>query len=211
MKKKMAVFGGGGFGREVLTVIDAINTEEKEYEIVGFFDDNPDSRLWELNHLGGREELRMYKDQLNVVFAIGDPILKKEVINYVETNPNLDYPILVHPSVILGKRSTIRIGAGSIITANNVLTCNIDIGSHVILNLCCTVGHDTEIGNYTSFMPSVNISGEVIIGHCVYVGTGAKIINRLSIGEKTTVGAGAVVTRDLPANVTAVGVPAKAK
>ena len=58
-------------------------------------------------------------------------------------------------------------------------------------------------------MPSVNISGEVLIKECVYVGTGAKIINLLTIEENTIIGAGAVVAKSLPANCTAVGIPAK--
>ena len=73
----------------------------------------------------------------------------------------------------------------------------------------CTVGHDITIKSYASFMPSVNISGEVIIHEAVYVGTGAKIINQLEIGENTIVGAGAVVSKSLPSNCTAVGIPAK--
>ena len=65
------------------------------------------------------------------------------------------------------------------------------------------------MGDYSSFMPSVNVSGEVIIGNEVYVGTGAKIINQLEIGESTTIGAGAVVSKSIPANCTAIGIPAK--
>ena len=79
----------------------------------------------------------------------------------------------------------------------------------VILILGFTVGHDTVIGHFSSFMPSVNISGEVTIEDGVYAGTGVKIINQLSIGKNTIVGAGAVVAKSLPANCTAVGVPAK--
>ena len=85
----------------------------------------------------------------------------------------------------------------------------VEIEDFVILNLGCTVGHDSIIKKYSAFMPSVNISGEVTIGEGVYVGTGAKIINQLEIGEYTIVGAGAVVSKTLPANCTAVGVPAK--
>ncbi|MCQ2076712.1 MAG: hypothetical protein MJZ20_06735 [Bacteroidaceae bacterium] len=77
------------------------------------------------------------------------------------------------------------------------------------MNLACTVGHDTVIGNHAAFMPSVNISGEVNVGECVYVGTGAKIINQIEIGQNTIIGAGAVVARSLPADCTAVGVPAR--
>ena len=71
------------------------------------------------------------------------------------------------------------------------------------------MGHDTIIGNHAAFMPSVNISSEVNAGECVYVGTGAKIINQIEIGQNTIIGAGAVVARSLPADCTAVGVPAK--
>jgi acetyltransferase-like isoleucine patch superfamily enzyme len=65
------------------------------------------------------------------------------------------------------------------------------------------------IGDYCSFMPSVNISGEVVIEDLVYVGTGAKIINKVNVGKNTIIGAGTVVTKSLPSNCTAVGIPAK--
>ena len=58
-------------------------------------------------------------------------------------------------------------------------------------------------------MPSVNISGEVTIGEGVYIGTGAKLINQIEVGEYTIVGAGAVITKTLPSKCTAVGTPAK--
>lgn len=90
-----------------------------------------------------------------------------------------------------------------------MITTNIRIGDFVVLNLQCTVGHDSIIKDYSSLMPSVNVSGEVTIGECVLVGTGATIINQLEIGEHTIVGAGAVVTKSLPAYCTEVGVPAK--
>jgi serine acetyltransferase len=47
------------------------------------------------------------------------------------------------------------------------------------------------------------------MGECVYIGTGAKIVNHVDIGEGTIVAAGAVVAKSLPANCTAVGIPAK--
>jgi len=71
------------------------------------------------------------------------------------------------------------------------------------------IGHDAKIGNYSTILPSVNVSGFVNISKCVSVGTGSAIIQGVSIGENTIVGAGSVVIRDLPANCTAVGSPAK--
>jgi sugar O-acyltransferase (sialic acid O-acetyltransferase NeuD family) len=121
---------------------------------------------------------------------------------------NVKFPTLIHPSVICSD-DFVSIGKGCIICAGTVLTCNIEIQDFVILNLMCTVGHDTIIKHYSSAMPSVNISGEVIIHQGVYIGTGAKIINQLEIGRNTVVGAGAVVSKSLPSNCTAVGIPAK--
>jgi len=60
-------------------------------------------------------------------------------------------------------------------------------------------------------MPTANISGEVLMEECIYVGTGAKIINQVAIGANSIIGAGAVVINSIPCNSTAVGVPAKIK
>ena len=145
---------------------------------------------------------------MELVVAIGNPKIKKALIERIY-NQNVNFPVLIHPGVIIGDSQFNRIGEGSIVCAGVIITVNIEIGRHVILNLCCTVGHDAIIGDYSSFMPTVNISGEVIIESCVYVGTGAKIINQLSIGEYSTIGAGAVVTKSLPPKCVAVGMPAK--
>ena len=208
--KKIAVFGAGGFGREVQMLIDQINHVEKKFDFVGFFDDgiNKGHLINDFPVLGGISELNEIMEPLNLVFAIGNPITKKSILKKI-INPKIKYPMLIHPNVLIGDRQYVKVGAGTIITAGNIITVNINIGKHVILNLLCTVGHDTIIGDFSSFMPTVNISGEVTIKEGVYVGTGAKIINQLEIGEFTVVGAGSVVNKSLPSHCTAVGVPAK--
>lgn len=209
--EKIAVFGAGGFGREVKMLIDQINSSTRIYEFIGYFDDGKekDKIINGFPILGGAPELNNWSAvPLNIVFAIANPLIKKKIIEGIN-NQYLKYPILKHPNVLIGT-DEVTIGEGSIICAGTIITVNINVGQHVILNLSCTVGHDTNVGNFSSFMPSVNISGEVNIGECVYVGTGAKIINQLEIGENTIIGSGAVVAKSLPANCTAVGVPAKA-
>jgi len=208
--KKIAVFGAGGFGREVVMLIEQINDQKKQWDIIGFYDDGEEKGkiINDYPVLGGIEEINQIADPIYLVLAIGDPSTKKKIHNSIK-NTAISYPTLIHPNVQMGKKQFIKIGEGCIITAGNILTVNIELEKHVILNLCCTVGHDTLLKDYSSFMPSVNISGEVLIGECVFVGTGAKIINQLEIGNNTFVGAGSVVTKDLPSNCTAVGIPAK--
>jgi sugar O-acyltransferase (sialic acid O-acetyltransferase NeuD family) len=204
--KRIVIVGAGGFGREVEMLIEQINAVSHEWELLGFIDDGvaAGTRVGFSEVLGPVAEL-MELENLYVVLAIGNPFAKAEIISLIPHH--VHYAILIHPNVLIGKR--VEIGEGSIICAGTIITTDIKIGQHVILNLGCTVGHDTEIGDFCSFMPSINISGEVVIENSVYVGTGAKIINQLSIGAETIIGAGAVVSKSLPARCTAVGIPAK--
>lgn len=208
--KKIAIYGAGGFGREVEMLINNINKVQPEYEMVGYLDDS--RKVGELVNgkpiLGGMEYLNSVDKPLGVALSIADPKIKRMIVERIN-NPLIFFPTLIHPNCIVGNEQFVRIGRGCIICAGNVITVNINIKDFVILNLMCTVGHDTVIEDFCSFMPSVNISGEVHIGKSVYVGTGAKIINQLEVGEGAIIGAGAVVAKSLPSNCTAVGVPAK--
>lgn len=206
--KKIAVIGAGGFGREVKMLIDQINQKEKKFEVIGFYDDNENfTTVNGLPYLGKIEKLNEVDFPLSVAVSIADPKTKRNIINSIK-NTQIDFPNLIHPTVLIGE-DALKTGRGNIICAGVIITVNIEIKDFVILNLSCTVGHDTVVGSYSSFMPAVNISGEVNIEEGVYVGTGTKIINQLEIGQYTIVGAGAVVAKTLPAHCTAVGIPAK--
>lgn len=205
--KDIIIIGAGGFGREVAWLIEDINELNKEWNIVGFVDDNDSIQGTEINGYKVVGNIDWIKEQeLYVVNAIGDPIIKKKVMKRIFDSKNR-YPVLMHPSVICSDMVTI--GEGTIICAGNIITVNIEIGKHVIMNLDCTIGHDAVIGDYTTILPSVNISGFVKAEECVSVGTGSAIIQGVSIGENTVIGAGSVVVKDLPSNCTAVGSPAK--
>jgi len=207
--ENIVIIGAGGFGREVKVLIDAINQVKSTYQFLGYYDDGIEKGTIINNFpvLGNINDLNQISEKTAVVLGIGDPTIKHKIVSGIQ-NEAVYFPTLIHPSVILSN-DFVTIGNGSVICAGTIITCNITIGSFVTLNLLCTVGHDSIIGDFSSFMPSVNISGEVIIEKKVYVGTGAKIINQLTIGESTIVGAGAVVSKTLPERCTAVGIPAK--
>jgi sugar O-acyltransferase (sialic acid O-acetyltransferase NeuD family) len=208
--KPIAIYGAGGFGLEVAMLVEQINQANWQWDIIGFFDDGvPEGEI--INNypvLGGIHNLNQYPNELALVLALGIASTKKKVFFQI-SNDKISYPILIHPSVILGNERYVHIGEGSIICAGAIITTNINIGRHVIINLACTVGHESEIGDFSSLMPTTNISGEVKIGEATFWGTGSKAINGISVGSNVVIGAGAVVTQDIPENVTAVGVPAK--
>lgn len=206
----IAIYGAGGFGREVACLVNAINEITPTWNLIGFFDDGflKNSIVNGIPVLGGIKDVNDWKKNLSLVLAIGSPRIKKMIFTQID-NCFISYPTLVHPSVLIGDSRFVKIGRGCIICARVIITVNVKIDDFVTLNLDCTVGHDSNIGKYTSFMPTVNLSGEVDVGEEVYIGTGAKVINRLNIGVGTIVGAGAVVSKSLPPNCTAVGIPAK--
>ena len=131
----------------------------------------------------------------------------KIIQKVTEINPNIKFAILIDPSVV--KSDLVEIGEGSIICAHTIITVNIKIGKHVIINLDCTVGHDAVLYDFVTLYPSANISGITEIGPCSELGTGMQIIQGKRIGAYTIVGAGAVVVKDIPDASTAVGNPAK--
>ncbi|WP_245590601.1 acetyltransferase [Adhaeribacter aquaticus] len=208
--KDIAIFGAGGFGREVLMLLHQINQAQLQWNILGFYDDSPETPRTINNYpyLGTLESLNTVKTSTAVVIAIGNPKVKQRIAARL-VNPNIFFPVLIHPSVCNESFQFNTIGAGSIICQGNILTTNIRLGRHVILNLGCTVGHDAVIGNFSALMPHVNIAGGAQLGQCVYMGTNATVLPTIIVGSNSIIGAGAVVNKNLPEQCTAVGVPAK--
>ena len=207
--QKVAVIGAGGFGREVLEIFKDDNRINQKWEIMGFLDGNEEIHGTQINGypvLGCLDWLADNPD-VGCVVAIGDPKTKKAVIDEME-NRNAKFVNAIHPSVVMSE--FVKLGKNVIICAGCILTVDIVIHDHVILNINSTVGHDTIIENYCSIMPAVNINGNNQLNEGVYVGTGATFIQEVSVGSWTTIGAGAVIVKDIPENVVAVGMPAKA-
>lgn len=207
-KQEIVIVGAGGFGREVLTLLKACNKVDSKFSVLGFVDDGvaAGSKIHGIEVLGGINYLHEMTKKPSLVLGIGDPKAKKNIVGQLV---DFQFITLIHPSVTIPKHANVRIGEGVLICEGNIVTCDITIHDFVTLNLSCTIGHDTTINKFTSCMPGVNISGEVVVEEGVYIGTGATVINQVMIGKHTIIGAGAVVSKDIPANCTAVGIPAK--
>lgn len=204
----LVIIGAGGFGREVAWLVTEINAAlpQPEWDLLGFVDDSATETTEGYPVLGRNDWLQAHAEGLYVVCAVGNPGTRKTIIDATHY-PGLQYATLIHPSV--QKSSFVTIGEGSVVCSGTIMTTNVTIGRHCLLNLGTRVGHDSVIADYASFMPGANIAGEVIIGEGCYFGLNAAVINRVSVGAWTTVGAGATVVADLPAKCVAVGVPAK--
>jgi sugar O-acyltransferase (sialic acid O-acetyltransferase NeuD family) len=214
MKKiEIAIYGAGGFAREVAWLAESCCTESQIYEVRCFIEDDPRHHGQKLDDIQilDLETARAQFPQARLVAAVGSPRLRQRLIEKAEA-VGFDFETIVHPRVERSKR--VSIGRGTIICAGNILTTNITIGEHVLMNLNCTIGHDCIVGNFTTLTPGIHVSGCVHIGERVFIGTGAVINNGthdnpLVIGDGAVIGSAACVTKSVPAGLTVVGVPAK--
>ncbi|GAA3323919.1 acetyltransferase [Paeniglutamicibacter sulfureus] len=217
MPIEAVLIGAGGFGREVLDVVEACNASQrhgtdKYIRLLGVVDDSPsDVNLNRLkdrgyDHLGGVEDILAQKTAGNFVLGIGDPKVKRGVAERLE-NAGWHPMTVVHPSAVVG--SVRAIGAGAIICGGVQLSTNTRLGRHVHLNPNSTIGHDTVLEDFVSVNPGAIVSGDVLVQSRTLIGAGAIILQQLSIGEDALVGAGACVTRSVAADTVVIGVPAR--
>lgn len=204
---KIIIIGGGGLGREIASMVRDIDG----FEHIGYIDDNkvPGSFINGVEVLGGIDFINdNTANSYNFVLGIGSPLVKRELINDLERF-NLNFPNIIHPNASIQSPDYVKLGKGNVICNGSILTTNISIGDFNLINLSCTIGHDTVIENYCSIMPLVGISGGAFLQNETYVGTGAKLIKSTIVGKGSVIGAGAVINTDIEPNSTYVGVPGK--
>jgi len=208
MSGRLVIVGAGGFGREVLDVVEAMNAAGAALDFVGFVDDGDVDEAVVARRsaqvIGGSGLLRATSDRLTI--GIGAPAVRRHLAERLDPSRERSV-VLCHPAATVG--GDVELGAGTVVTAGARVTTNVRLGRHVHLNLNSTVGHDCFIDNYVSVFPGATISGSVRIGEGATIGTGANVLPGVSIGEGAVVGAGAVVTRDVAPGTTVVGSPAK--
>lgn len=208
--KNLIIIGAGGLGREVAWLVERINAHASEWNILGFLEADPQKKNQNINGypvLGGDEILLEYPDAYVVCAIAASGVRKKIITRIKKMAPNTKFATLVDPTAEVSRWVTI--GEGTIICAHVVVSVNIVLGEHVIIDWGCTIGHDARICDYVTIYPGVNVSGSTMLGICSELGTGTQVIQGKEIGEYSIIGAGAVVVKDIPPGCTAVGIPAK--
>ena len=189
---KKAIFGYGGHAREVAMQMGG--------ELTFFVDDEYSNNF--TKPLSEFDPL-----EYEILVAIANPGEREEIVNRLP--PQTEFTTFIHPTAIISQNFDVIIGEGSFIGANSIITTNITLGNHVILNRGNHIGHDCIIGNYLSMMPGSIISGNVIIGNNVYLGTNSSIKEKLFINDDVIVGLNSGVVKNITRQGTYVGTPAK--
>lgn len=204
--KDIYIIGASGFGREVAWLIEELD----EWKVVGFIDDNESIHNTFINDIpvaGGISFLDTFESAINVAIAIGNPSVRKKIADKLKVNQNIVFPNIIAKGIRIS--NTIKMGEGNIICSGSILTTNIQLGNFNLINLDCTIGHDVSISSFVTAYPSVNISGNVVVGNCVELGTCSKVIQGKIITDNVIVGAGSVLIKDLDESGTYVGSPVR--
>lgn len=191
----IAIIGNGGLGREVKSYFDKVGIESSFFVSDEFYNgEHNTSKLSELDI-----------ERYHVLVCIADCGGKEKIVKSLPKQTK--YFTFIHPSAQVYTEH--EIGEGSIICSNVVITSNVRIGNHVLVNLNSTIGHDTIIGDYCTINPNSSISGNCKIKSNVFIGSGSSIREKIEIESEAIIGLGTVVVKDIIEEGTYVGVPSR--
>lgn len=206
MKEELYIIGAGSVGGHLALHLSQYN---QNYELFGFFDDDPDKKDSDFCGypvLGSVSDV-MDLGEATLFLGIALPRFKRKIYDELKGKTKFHWPNFIHKRAWVSEDATI--GEGSIVYPGATINYGSDIGKFVVLNMNCALGHHTSIGNFTSMAPGVNTGGNTTIEGCVEMGIGSSTIQDVVIGENSIIGGAAMVTRSIPANSRAVGVPAR--
>ena len=193
--RDIAIYGAGGFGKEVACILNKINEIQPTWNLVGFFDDGVNKGT-SISHfgqvLGGISELNSWSTPLAIVFAIGSPRVIEVLVNKI-TNVRVSYPNIIHPEVFFADPISFQIGTGNVIVRGCTFSVDVIIGDFNQMNSLSSLAHDVVIGSFNVLMPLTRVSGEVQIGNYNVFGLNTLILQQIKIGNHVRTGPGAVL------------------
>lgn len=214
MTQPLAIVGAGGFGRETIDLVRAINSvaDTPPWDLLGVVDDSPvEANLQRLSalgvpFLGTIDVLADAARGTSVAIGVGAPAAREAIAVRIDAW-GLETPDLRHPSAVFG--SAFQSKGGLVVCAHVSVGTNVTLGRHVHLNPHAVIGHDTELADFVSVNPNATVSGDCRVGDKTLVGAGSVILQGLDVGADVVVGASACVSRNVTDGRTVKGVPAR--
>jgi sugar O-acyltransferase (sialic acid O-acetyltransferase NeuD family) len=200
--RHVVVLGGGGHARVVIDVL-----RRSSCTVLSVFDDTPAS--WDREVLGIRvvgplATLARYRRFFGVI-AIGDNAARRRI---AQALPRGEWVRAVHPASVVADPAAL--GPGVVVMAGAVVQPGASVGAHAIVNTMASIDHDCRLGAFSHVAPGAHLGGAVVVEEGAFVGMGAVLAPRVRVGRWSTVGAGSLVLRHVPAGSVAYGRPARA-
>jgi sugar O-acyltransferase (sialic acid O-acetyltransferase NeuD family) len=204
--KPIIFIGAGAVASEVISYLEDIEVQNPstKFEIFGFLNDNEDDFGIKSSKYGfqgaflGPVAGHKFSSEYAYIFGFADPINKNRIAATLDLEI-LDFPTIIHPSVIISKSA--KVGAGNIIYPNSVIGPNCKIGDFNLITSYSFISHDCEIGNY-NFLSTAGLAGNVKMGDRNFLGIRSTIIPSLVVGNDNTIQAGMVIDKNVSDNET---------
>ena len=207
---KLLIVGARADGQAhvVLEVIE----HSDEHQALAFADETP--QLWGEQVLGrpllgDPVEVAEQVQQLGITgafIAVGVPQARARLAEICRAM-GLALPTLIHPTAYLSPEA--QIGEGVFLGAGVQVLPGANVGDLCRVNAGTIVSHHVQVGRCNTIGPNATLAGRSATGAFVLLGAGCTLLPEVRVNEGATVGAGAVVTRDVAASLTVVGVPAR--
>lgn len=209
--RPLLLVGAGGFARETLELVNAVNHVAPTWDVVGLLDDDPAThgrRIHGADVIGPPGAVHEHPDALITacVASPGDALRRLALVARLDLRPER-YATLVHPTAVVPASASV--GPGTVLHATTVLTADVVLGAHVAAMPAVILTHDDTVGDGVTFGAGARVAGGVSIDHGAYIGAGALLREGVRVGAGAVVGMGAVVTRAVPAGEVWAGVPAR--
>lgn len=208
MATEVLIIGAGGHGKVVLDILRAAG----QYKPAGFIDADPAlagttvSGLTVLGQINLLPKLRQQQKLRHAIVAIGDNRSRQSYIRNLREH-GIELISAIHPTAHLSP--TAKVGAGVVVAPSAIVGTEASVGDGAIVNTAAVVDHECVVGPCVHLAPGSLLAGRVRVDEGAFVGLGSQIIQCLTVGAWSTVGAGATVVRDVPPNTVVVGTPAR--
>lgn len=207
---KVVLWGGTGQAKVVRPILECYGSK-----VVAVFDDTPGlkSPFPDVEIYHGYEGFKSWiKNQnpkeLGFCVTIGNPHGRARLGLHEKLLKEGLTPIpVIHPTAFIAQNAIID--AGVQVMAGAIIGEGAKIGKECIINTNASVDHECVLGDGVEVAPGATLCGCVHADVNSWICAGATILPKIKIGADAVVGAGAVVTKDVPSGCTVVGVPAK--
>lgn len=206
-EKKLFIIGCGNVGGFIANNPHEFTTGS--FDTVAFLDDDEQKigkEFFGHKVTGNIESLCQYTFEVAVIICVANPRTRKQIAQKISSS-YIKFPSFISKNAWVSNKVTI--GRGVIIFPGVSINYNAVIQDHVIINMNCAIGHDCTISDYSTLAPGVSLGGFSFLEEGVDMGINSATIQGISIGRNTIIGGMGMVTKNIPSDCTAVGVPAK--